>query len=266
MTVSAFSSNNPSKSLAKRLLFVDDEPNIRATLPVILRRYGFTVEVAGTIAEALEKINNDEFGLLLCDLNIETEGDGYTVIRAMREKNAHCLCMILTGYPALDTAVEGIDIGIDAYMMKPTNADALVAILAEKLAKRQPRGRVLTVADDEPLLRTWMLLLESRGYEVASLSPKNAIVECSTYAPFDVLLLGGSIRSADKRKLVEAFRKCCPAPVIAVPSRYGDREPDGADYQVEPDPEQVLRRIAEVISKKPSTSIAISQTAGNPQA
>lgn len=266
MTVSAFSSNNPSKSLAKKLLFVDDEPNIRATLPIILRRYGFTVEVAGTIAEAFEKIKNDEFGLLLCDLNIEREGDGYTVIRAMREKTPHCLCMILTGYPALDTAVEGIDIGIDAYMMKPTSADALVAILAEKLAKRQPRGRVLTISDDEPLLRTWTLLLESRGYEVASLSPQNAIVDCSTLAPFDVLLLGSSIRSIEKRKLIEAFRGCCPAPVIAVPSRFGDQEPDGADYQVEPDPEQVLRRIADVICKKSSATISISQTAGSPQA
>ena len=235
--------------LQKRLLFVDDEPNIRATLPTILRRYGFAVTVAGTIAQALETIQNDDFGLLLCDLNIEREGDGYKVIRAMRGKNPRCACIILTGYPALDSAVEGIDVGIDAYLMKPTNADALVALLAEKLAKRQPKGRVLTISDDEPLLRTWTLLLESRGYEVASLNPGNAIVDCSTQPAFDVLLLGSSISSPDKRKLIEAFQGCCPTPVIAVPSRTGDQEPDGADYHVAPDPEQLLRLIADVISK-----------------
>src|SRR3954470_21515822 len=85
--------NNGFRSNLKRLLFVDDEPNIRATLPTILRRYGFTVAVAGTVSQALDQIKNHAFGLLLCDLNIEREGDGYIVIRAMRAKNPDCVTM-----------------------------------------------------------------------------------------------------------------------------------------------------------------------------
>ena len=78
--------NNGFRSNLKRLLFVDDEPNIRATLPTILRRYGFTVAVAGTVSQALDQIKNHAFGLLLCDLNIEREGDGYIVIRSTAKK------------------------------------------------------------------------------------------------------------------------------------------------------------------------------------
>jgi CheY-like chemotaxis protein len=55
----------------KRILFVDDEPAVRTTLALILRRYGFIVTVASTVAEALEKIKIEEFDLLLSDLNIE---------------------------------------------------------------------------------------------------------------------------------------------------------------------------------------------------
>ena len=117
----------------KRLLFVDDEPAIRATLPVILRRYGFTVTVAATVAEGIQKAQNQEFDLLLCDLNIEREGDGYDVVRAMQEVNPTCVVMILTAYPAVESAVEGIHSRIDDYIIKPSNADALVALLAEKL-------------------------------------------------------------------------------------------------------------------------------------
>ena len=73
--------------LLKRLLFVDDEPGIRNTLPVILRRYGFTVSVAATVDEALEQIRNEEFDLLLCDLNIHEEGDGYILIWSRPRKN-----------------------------------------------------------------------------------------------------------------------------------------------------------------------------------
>ena len=242
--------NNGFRSNLKRLLFVDDEPNIRATLPTILRRYGFTVAVAGTVTQALDQIKNHAFGLLLCDLNIEREGDGYIVIRAMRAKNPDCVTMILTGYPALESAVEGIHVGIDGYLMKPTNANELVALLAEKLAKRQSKGSVLTVSHDEPLLRTWALLLQSRGYEVASLNPLNATMDKSRQPGFDVLVLDGSVPSMDKRRMIDIFRNSCDSPIIAVPSIGDDQEADGADYHVEPDPELLLECIADVISKK----------------
>ena len=124
----------------KRILFVDDEPAIRATLEVILRRYGFNVTVAATVAEALEKIKKQEFDLLLSDLNIESERDGYAVIRAMREANPDCINIVLTGYPDEESAAEGLKLGIDDYIAKPANADALVAMLAEKLTGRKKAG------------------------------------------------------------------------------------------------------------------------------
>jgi ActR/RegA family two-component response regulator len=46
------------------------------------------------------------------------------------------VAIVLTGYPALDSAIEGIRQGIDDYITKPANADALVAVLANKLAER----------------------------------------------------------------------------------------------------------------------------------
>jgi DNA-binding response OmpR family regulator len=65
-------------------LFVDDEWGIRHTLPVILRQYGFTVTVAATVAEALSHIDSHSVDLLLCDLNLERELDGFDVVRAVR--------------------------------------------------------------------------------------------------------------------------------------------------------------------------------------
>ena len=124
-------------SIRKRILFVDDEPSIRTTLAIILQRYGFIVTVAATVAEALEKMKKQQFDLLLSDLNIEGERDGYTVIRAMRDANPDCINIILTGYPDEESAAEGLKLGIDDYIAKPANADALVAMLAEKLTARK---------------------------------------------------------------------------------------------------------------------------------
>jgi DNA-binding response OmpR family regulator len=126
------------RPLPKRLLFVDDEPNIRAMLPLILRRYGFTVTVAATVAQAVRCIETKEFDLLTSDLNIEGEATGYEVVRAMRKICPDCVIIVLTGYPAVETAAEGFKLGIDDYLSKPTDVNALVANLAEKLAARRP--------------------------------------------------------------------------------------------------------------------------------
>jgi DNA-binding NtrC family response regulator len=126
----------------KRLLFVDDENAIRETLSIILRRYGFIVTLAATVAKANEEIEKQEFDVLLCDLNIERESDGYEVIRAMQKINPNCATIVLTGFPAIESAVEGIRLGIDDYLIKPATTDALVALLAEKLAARKKIGRI----------------------------------------------------------------------------------------------------------------------------
>jgi DNA-binding NtrC family response regulator len=125
------------KATSKRLLFVDDERAIRETLSIILRRFGFAVTLATTVAEALQRIRTQQFEILLCDLNIEREKDGYQVVRAIRAIDPSCVVVILTAYPDVESAIEGIHQGVDDYMIKPADANALVALLVDKLAARQ---------------------------------------------------------------------------------------------------------------------------------
>ena len=64
----------------RRLLFVDDEPNIRITLPLILAQRGFEVTTAVSVPEALDLINKERFDLLISDLNIGQPGDGFNLV------------------------------------------------------------------------------------------------------------------------------------------------------------------------------------------
>lgn len=126
-----------SQKLFKRLLFVDDEPSIRATLPLVLQQHGFDVTAAATVPEAIQKIQHQPFEALLSDLNIAEPGDGFAVVRAMRQVNPQCVAVILTGYPGFDTAVEGIRENIDDYIVKPVDIDVLVASMEHNLAQRR---------------------------------------------------------------------------------------------------------------------------------
>lgn len=121
-----------------KILFVDDEPAIRASLPAILELHGFHVTSAGSVSEALAAISSLVFDVLISDLNIGSPGDGYTVVSAMRRTQPNCITLILTGYPAFETALQAIRSQVDDYLIKPAGVDELVAAIELRLANRSP--------------------------------------------------------------------------------------------------------------------------------
>jgi ActR/RegA family two-component response regulator len=140
--------------MQRRLLFVDDEASIRIMLSAILTKRGFEVSVAATVAEALQKITSQKFDVLLSDLNIGNPGDGLTVVSAMRRTQPEAVTMILTGYPAFETALEAIRQQVDDYVVKPADISALVSTIENKLTN-PPRQRHLP-----PPKRVAMILQE----------------------------------------------------------------------------------------------------------
>lgn len=118
----------------KRILFVDDEPSIRLTLPPVLQQHGFEVRSAATVNDALDEINRSRFDVLLSDLNISVEGDGVLVVKAMRHLQPNCVTVILTGHPEFGSAE---DIEVDDYMVKPADVDSLVGLLRKKLLENK---------------------------------------------------------------------------------------------------------------------------------
>ena len=121
----------------KRVLFVDDEPSIRLTLPQVLQEYGFEVKTAGSVADALAEINSSRFDVLLSDLNISEEGDGFRIVSAMRRLQPRCVTVVLTGYPAFESAVQALRQQVDDYLVKPADLEALIGNLRERLKNKK---------------------------------------------------------------------------------------------------------------------------------
>ncbi len=131
------------------LLFVDDEESIRLTLPLMLEPHGFKVTVAQSVSEALRLITQRRFDVLIADLNIDREGDGFTVVSAMRSTHPDTATFILTGYPAFETALEAIRKQVDGYFIKPSDPDEIVSAIEARLNNqtRQPRTTAKRLAD-----------------------------------------------------------------------------------------------------------------------
>ena len=130
---------NSERRTGISMLFVDDEPSIRLTLPPILEEQGFQVRVADSITSALQEVWSQKFDVLLSDLNINEPRDGFLIVKAARAANPSCVAILLTGYPDFESAVEAIDSDVDAYLAKPADVEMLLQTIQKKLAAKISR-------------------------------------------------------------------------------------------------------------------------------
>jgi ActR/RegA family two-component response regulator len=138
-----------------KVLFVDDEASIRLTLPHILRLKGYDVTATGTVSEALAAMQIAKFDVLIADLNIGQPGDGFTVVSAMRRVQPDAVTLILTGYPAFETALEAIRSQVDDYLVKPADVEVLCDVIEKNLEQHTP------IAHIKPR-KLWMVLRERK--------------------------------------------------------------------------------------------------------
>ena len=113
--------------MPKRVLVVDDEPNIVMSLEFLMRRAGFEVQVARNGKEAIEALQGTPPDLLLLDVMMP-ELDGYEVcerVRARPEWNRTKIIMLTARGREVEREC-GLSLGADAYVTKPFSTRDLV--------------------------------------------------------------------------------------------------------------------------------------------
>ncbi len=110
------------------ILVVDDEPLVRWSLKERLAREEYEVLEAGTAADARELAPGTD--LVLLDYKLP-DGDGFSVLRWLRDQDPDALVIMLTAFSTIEGAVEAMKLGAYHYANKPFNVDE-VAMLVEK--------------------------------------------------------------------------------------------------------------------------------------
>lgn len=203
--------------MQRRLLFVDDEPAIRTSLAAVLDKHGFEVTTAATVAEALHKITSQRFDILLSDLNIGNPGDGLTVVSAMRRTQPEAVTVILTGYPAFETALEAIRQQVDDYIVKPANIPTLLSTIESKFGTPPQQRQLPPPKRVAMLLREHIKRIEDLWLISVEQDPALSQLPFSREQRLDYLggVLEGVIRAAqsysgeDASKRIGSFGKDC---------------------------------------------------------
>jgi len=119
-----------------RILVVDDDESVRKVLSLILEEEGYIVDTAENGKEAIEKSESKCYNLALIDIRLP-DMKGTKLLTAMKETTPKMAKIIITGYPTLKNAIETVNKGADAYILKPFNMDNVLETIKEQLKKQQ---------------------------------------------------------------------------------------------------------------------------------
>src|SRR6516165_1663586 len=124
---------------AKHLLIVDDEAPLREAIAERLGDHGFVVEQAGSGEDALARLSEFAFDVIITDLRLPGV-DGRAVLDAALERYPDIIAIIITGYGTVKDAVNAIKQGAADFVTKPFQFDALLHVLNSALEQRRLRS------------------------------------------------------------------------------------------------------------------------------
>jgi DNA-binding NtrC family response regulator len=145
--------------MSEEILVVDDEPQMLIAVNETLRRKGYSVTAAASGVEALCRMKEKFFQLVITDMRMP-EVSGLDLLRRVRTATPHTPVILLTAYGTIENAVEAMKQGAFDYLLKPFSSDSLEQVVRRALASGSNREEKVThdiVTQDQEM----SLVLES---------------------------------------------------------------------------------------------------------
>ena len=120
-----------------RILVAEDHPSLAQSIATGLRDEGYAVDLTMDGEEAMHWATTNQYGCIVLDIMLPGR-DGWSVLKALRQKGATTPVIFLTAKDAIDDRVRGLDMGADDYVVKPFNWSELLARV--RAAIRRPHG------------------------------------------------------------------------------------------------------------------------------
>ncbi len=119
-----------------RILVVDDDESIRKVLATVLEESGYAVDTAGTGEEGIEKASEEFYNLALIDIRLP-DMEGTKALARIKDTIPKMRKIIITGFPSVQNAVEALNKGADAYILKPFDMEKVLKIVDEQLKEQE---------------------------------------------------------------------------------------------------------------------------------
>lgn len=190
----------------RKLLIIDDEENIRKMLKRSLEAENYQIELAFNGEEGLQKAKEDDFDLILLDLNLPGM-DGIEVLENLREEDNLTPVLIITGYGSVDSAVKVMKLGAIDYLQKPFNPEEIKEQIQEIIERKGISDKnVDKFKDYESLIVRAKAAINQRDFSLAeNLLQKANNIKSERPEPFNLLGVLAEVRG-DSSQAMKMYR------------------------------------------------------------
>jgi DNA-binding NtrC family response regulator len=138
--------------MSVRVLLVDDEVDFAETLAERLETRGFAVATAPSGEDALAKLRDSTFDVIVLDVVMPGLG-GMETLREIKRLQPLVEVIMLTGHATVETAIEGMKHGAFDYLMKPTDTPDLVAKISAAGQRKNEQEERIRQAEIQEIVR-----------------------------------------------------------------------------------------------------------------
>lgn len=193
--------------MTRRALVVDDDQLMVKTLSAILQLKGWDVATAYDGAEAVKAATEGPFDVVLMDIRMPGM-DGVSAFRAIKAARPGARVILMTAYAAQELIAEAEREGVMRVLPKPLNVTALLSLLEESLARKQP---VLVIDNDISYLRTLSQVLQLRGFDTVVAESLDRAAQLMEERRPAAILLHMHLGVISAREAVVAVHRLSPA-------------------------------------------------------
>jgi DNA-binding response OmpR family regulator len=155
------------------ILIIDDEPNIRRSLGLILQRAGYAVTTASDAAEALHVLQVGAYDLTFLDIKLPDQ-NGIQLLPQLRELYPEMPVLILTAHASLDTAIGAVRLGARDYLLKPIDPENILERVESLLKEEKPKRRREITSQLQELLSELQSIDNTESHSAASEKADNS--------------------------------------------------------------------------------------------
>jgi DNA-binding NtrC family response regulator len=144
----------------EKVLIVDDEADVLTLCQRILEADGYRVKTVQSGYAALDQVQQQPFDLLLVDIKMPGI-NGLETAQAVKQLDPGIVCVTMTGYSTMDTAIEALKLGVDEFVIKPFAPEDLSISVAKALEKERLRKENIRLRSLIPLFEFNKTLLST---------------------------------------------------------------------------------------------------------
>lgn len=224
-------------TVEKRILVVDDETNMRATLADILSDEGYQIDTAADGLSAVEMCEQQDYDVVLMDVRMPGI-DGVEAFRRIRRHDESIRVVMMSAYSMEDLKRAVLDEGAIAFLSKPLDIENVIGLIQDVR-----ETSVLVVESDSGTADQLRDSLKAQSYWAKVTSSPHDALELAEQIHFDIVLIDMQLPMMSGLDLYLALKKVSPGSVAIMVS--------GAEEQYETLAKEAVRQTAYTIVHKP---------------